>query len=104
MKVGIDKIYFNELDNVLISLNNSKTKVDDLDVVKIKAFLLDLKKLSDVVDNEVEKRILDSINLIHINQYNTEKKKKKLAKEMEMLIKNTRYKWFNNCNCLEYKN
>ena len=76
MKVGIDKIYFNELDNVLISLNNSKTKVDDLDVVKIKAFLLDLKKLSDVVDNEVEKRILDSINLIHINQYNTEKKKK----------------------------
>ena len=76
MKVGIDKIYFNELDNVLISLNNSKTKVDDLDVVKIKAFPLDLKKLSDVVDNEVEKRILDSINLIHINQYNTEKKNK----------------------------
>ena len=76
MKFGIDKIYFNELGNVLTSLNNSKTKVDDLDVVKIKAFLLDLKKLSDVVDNEVEKRILDSINLIHINQYNTEKKNK----------------------------
>ena len=75
MKVGIDKIYFNELGNVLTSLNNSKTKVDDLDVVKIKAFPLDLKKLSDVVDNEVEKRILDSITLIHINQYNTDKKK-----------------------------
>ena len=32
-----------------------KTKVDDLDVGKMKTGLVDLKKISDVVDNEVIK-------------------------------------------------
>ena len=41
--------------NVPTSLNNIKTKVDDLDVGKLKSVPLDLKKLSDVVDNEVVK-------------------------------------------------
>ena len=41
--------------NVPTSLNNLKTKVDDLDVGKLKTFPEDLKKLSDVVDNEVVK-------------------------------------------------
>ena len=38
----------NKLINVPTSLNNSKTKVDDLDVGKLKTLPVDLKKLSDV--------------------------------------------------------
>ena len=75
--------------NVPISLNNSKTKVNDLDVGKLKTATVDFKKLNDVVDNEVvknkkfntlktnvnnlEKKISDTTNLIYINQYNTGK-------------------------------
>ena len=71
------------------SLNNLKTKVDDLDVGKLKTVPIDLKKLSDVVDNEIikdtkfsilkikvnnlEKRIPNATTLIHINQDNTDK-------------------------------
>ena len=41
--------------NVQVNLNNLKTKVDDLDVGKLKTVLKDLQKLSDVVDNNVVK-------------------------------------------------
>ena len=67
-----------------------KTKVDGLDVDKLKTIPLDLKRLSDVEDNEVvkntkfitlktkvnnlEKKIPDAATLIHINQYNTGKR------------------------------
>ena len=47
-------------------------------------------------------KILDATTLIHINQYSTDKQN--LKKMLEMLIKNTRYKWFSNYNCFEYKN
>ena len=36
-------------------MNILKTKVDDFDVGKLKTVSVDLKKLSDVVDNEVVK-------------------------------------------------
>ena len=80
-------------------MNNLKTKVDDLDVAKLKTVPVDLKKLSDVIDNEVvkntkfnslkakvnnlEKKNPDTITLIRINQYNADKQNL----EMEMLIK-----------------
>ena len=70
-------------------MNDLKTKIDDLDVDKLKTVLVDLKKLSDVVDNEVlkntkfnalktkvnnlEKIFPDISTLIHINQCNTDK-------------------------------
>ena len=70
-------------------MNNLKTKVGDFDFGKLKTILVDLKKLSDAVDNEVvkntksdtlntkvnnlEKKIRDATTLIHINQYNTDK-------------------------------
>ena len=89
MKAEVDKLGITELVNVPTSLNNLNTKVDDLDIVKLKSVLADLKKLSDVVDNEVvkntkfntlktkvnnlEKKIPDGATLIHINQYNTDK-------------------------------
>ena len=43
--------------NFPTSLNNLKTKVDDLDAGKLKTVPVDLKKLSDIVHNEVVKNI-----------------------------------------------
>ena len=37
------------------SFNNLKTEIDDLDVAKLKTVLIDLKKLSDALDNQVVK-------------------------------------------------
>ena len=75
--------------NVPVSLNNLKTKVDDLDVGNLKTVPIDLQKLSDVVDNNVvkntksntlktkvnslEKKTPVETTLTHINQYNTDK-------------------------------
>ena len=41
--------------NVETTLNNLKTKLDDLDIVKLKIVPMDLKKLSDVVSKEFVK-------------------------------------------------
>ena len=87
MKAEVDKLNINNFVNFPNSLNNSKTKVDDLDVGKLKTVPVDLKNLSDAVDNEVVKntkfntsktkvnnlykKVPDVITLIHINQYNT---------------------------------
>ena len=73
--------------NGLTILSNLKTKVDDLGVGKLETVRIELKKLSDIVDNEVvkntkfntlktkvnhlEEKIPDATTLIHINQYNT---------------------------------
>ena len=50
-----DKLNINTLFNAPTILNNLETKVDDLDVGKLKAVPVELKKTSDVVDNEVAK-------------------------------------------------
>ena len=55
MESEVDKLNINKLTNVPTSLNNVKTKANDLDGSKLKTVPLDLKKLSDVVDNEVVK-------------------------------------------------
>ena len=84
MKAEVDKLDINDLVYVSTSLNNLKIKVDDLDVRKSKNVPIDLKKLSDVVDNEVvkntkfntpntkvnnvENTIPDATTLIHIIQ------------------------------------
>ena len=84
LKAEVDKLEINKLVNGPTSLNNSKTKLGDLDVGKLKTVPVDLKKLSDAVDNEVvkntkfitlktkvsdlEKKIPDATTLIHINQ------------------------------------
>ena len=44
-----------KLFNVETTLNNLKTKLDDLDIVKLKIVPMDLKKLSDVVSKEFAK-------------------------------------------------
>ena len=91
LKAKVDKLGINKPVNVPTSLNNLKTKVDDLNVGKLKTVPVELKKLSDVVANEVVKntkfntlktkvnkllkKLPDVTTLIHINQYNTDKKK-----------------------------
>ena len=55
LKAQVDKLDIAKLVNVPTSLNNLKTKVDDIDDGELKTVLIDLKKLNDVVDNEVVK-------------------------------------------------
>ena len=55
MKADVDKLYINKLTYVITSLNNLKTNVDYIEVGKMKTVPVDLKKLSDVVDNLVAK-------------------------------------------------
>ena len=55
LKAEVDKLDIIKLTNVPTSLNNLKSKVGDSDVGKLKIVLADLKKLSEVVANEVVK-------------------------------------------------
>ena len=105
LKAEVNKLDINKLVNISTSFGILKTKIDDLDVGKLKTVPVDLKKLSDVVDNEVvknikfnalkikvnilEKRIPDATTLNHINKKNTNKQN--LKKKTEMLIKNSKY-------------
>ena len=112
-KAEVEKL---DINNVRTSLNNLKTKVDNLAVGKLKTVPADSKNLKDLVNNEIVKntnvnalktkvsnlgkKILSATSLIHINQYPT----KKFRENWNMLIRNTRYKWFRDYNCFEYKN
>ena len=53
-------------------MNDLNTKVDVLDVGKLKTVTVDLQKLSDVVDNEVVKNT--KFNILKTNISNLEKK------------------------------
>ena len=63
MKREVDKLVINKLVNVTTSLNNSKTKLYNLDVGKLKTVPLYLMKLSDKVDKKVvENTKLNKLN------------------------------------------
>ena len=49
----LDKLDFDKLKNVPTNFSNLKRKVDLLDVDKLVPVLVDLRKLSDVVNNDV---------------------------------------------------
>ena len=114
LKAEGDKLDIHKLVNVTTSLNNLKTKVDDLGVGKLKTIPVDLKKLSNVVGNEVvkntkcnilktklnhlEKEIPDATTLIQINQYNTDKQNAE-EKIEDADKKNARHKLFSDYNC-----
>ena len=125
LKAEVNKLHINKLVNVPTGLNNLKTKnniktkINDLDVVKLKTVSVDLKKLSDAVDNKVvkntkfntlkttvnnlEKKIPDASTLIHINQYNADKQNlEKTIGDVDKKI--TKYKWFSDYNCFKYRN
>ena len=70
-------------------MNNLKPKVDDLDVAKLKTVPVDLKKLCDVVNNEVVKnRKFNTLNKDKI---------KKFIKE------NSWFNYFNLHNSIQYR-
>ena len=85
LKAEVENLDINKLAIVSTSLNNSKTKLDDLNAVKLKTVPIDLKKLSHLVGNEVikntkfstlktkvnnlEKKVPDATTLTYINQY-----------------------------------
>ena len=74
LKAEVKKIDINKFVHVPTILNNLKTRGDGLDVGKLKTVPIDLKKLSDVVDNDVVKN----------TKYNTLKKKvNSLEKKVE---------------------
>ena len=89
MKAEVDKLDINKFIDVPTSLNNLKTKLDDLDAGKLNIFSTDLKKLSQLVENQVvkntkfntlkmkvyklDKKVPDSTTLYLINQYKTDK-------------------------------
>ena len=98
LEAEVAKLDINKLGNVRNSLNNLKTKIDDLNVGKSKTVSVDLKTLSNVVDNEVvkntkfntlinnlERKILDGTTLIHINQYDRDRQN--LEKKIENVDK-----------------
>ena len=70
-------------------MNNLKPKVDDLDVAKLKTVPVDLKKLCDVVNNDVVKnRKFNTLNKDKI---------KKFIKE------NSWFNYFNLHNSIQYR-
>ena len=107
LKDVVGRLDINELVKVPTSLNNLKTKLDDLAVGKLKTVLEDVTKLSDLVDkrvvkntkfdtlntkvNNLEKKIPSTTTLIYINQYKTdeqilEKKFKDFDKKYQELV------------------
>ena len=55
MKAEVNKLENNKLVKVPARLNHLFEKVDNLDIDRLKTVPLDLKKLSDVVNNQVVK-------------------------------------------------
>ena len=72
MKAEVDTLHNKKLINISTSPNNLKRKVDGLDVAKLKTVPVDLKKLSDVVDNEVVKNTI--FNTLKTKVNNLERK------------------------------
>ena len=63
MKAEVDKLDINKLVNVPTNSNNLKTNVDDCDIGKSKTVSVDLKKITDLVYNEVVKNTkLNTLN------------------------------------------
>ena len=89
----------------MTSLNNLKAKVYDLVFIKLKNVPVVLKKISDIVDNEVvkstkfntlkikvnnlEKKIPDTTTLIHINQYTNKQNLEKNLADVDKKIPDT---------------
>ena len=55
LKAEVDKLDINKLTNASTSLNNLKTKLVGLDLIKLKTVPAGFKKISDFVDNKFVK-------------------------------------------------
>ena len=57
LKSNVDKLDIDKLKNLPTNLSNLKNKVDKLDVYKLVPALVDFSKLSDVLKNDVVKKL-----------------------------------------------
>ena len=57
LKTEVDKLDINKLKNFTNNLSTLKTKVDKLDIDKLVPITIDLSKLTNVVKNEVVKKL-----------------------------------------------
>ena len=71
-KLKAYKLNIHKLVNAPTSLNNLKTKVEDLDLCKLETALVALQKLNDAVDFEVVKST--ELNILTMNVNNLDKK------------------------------
>ena len=101
MTVEVDKLDIAKLVSVSASLNDLKTKLDDLDVGELKAVSMYITKLKHVVKNEVVKNTKLNTLKTKVNEldkkifrcdffnshYSIQQIDKSLRKNLEMLIK-----------------
>ena len=57
LKSNVDKLHIGNLKNVPTNLSNLKSKGDKLDIEKLVPALVELRKLSNAVRNDVVKKI-----------------------------------------------
>ena len=69
LKSDVDKLDIDKLKNVRTNLSNLKSKVDKLDVDKLVRIPVDLRKLSDVVKNDVVKKDVYNAKIKNIEDY-----------------------------------
>ena len=101
MTVEVDKLDIAKLVSVSASLNDLKTKLDDLDVGELKTVSMYMTKLKHVVKNEVVKNTKLNTLKTKVNEldkeifrcdffnshYSIQQIDKSLRKNLEMLIK-----------------
>ena len=58
LKLEVEKLEIHKLEKVPSDLSNLKSKIDELDIGKLKTSPIDLNKLSNVLKNEVVKKIV----------------------------------------------
>ena len=69
----VDKLDIDELKTVPSSLNSLKSKVGKADVDKLVTVPVDLKKISDVVDHDVVKKVVYNELVKKVNAFDTSK-------------------------------
>ena len=57
-KLDIDQLDIDKLETVPVNLNNFESKINRIDVGKLKTVLVGFKKLSDVVDVYLKKQCM----------------------------------------------
>ena len=66
LKSKVDKLDTNKLKNVPTNLSNLKSKVDELDVDKLVLASVDLSELSNVLKNDVAKKVVYNAKIRNI--------------------------------------
>ena len=90
----LDKLDINKLEKAATTLNDSKSKVDKLDVDKLIPVSVDLSKLGDVVIDEVVKKmeyneLIKKANAIKTTDPNNLVKKLTMTQKLVQLKKKT---------------